>query len=199
MNILSNWLFRWICLVFIFCSVSFVFSAESLNPHKLPNISRKIINLYFDHQENLISTQFANYRINGLKGGVFVTLSKNGKTRACWGFMHPQNNNLIQDTIQATLGALNKEYRYAPIKKSEINDLKIQITIINSIQPINTIKGQNALKSGLFVRAGNKSAVILPGEALNAQYQLILAKQKAGIALHEKYQLYSLKAQIFKE
>jgi AMMECR1 domain-containing protein len=200
--------FRLINLFFYICVFVFVFisptesqtnKSESLNPHKLPNISRRIINLYFDKKQNLIQSEFANYKITNLKGGVFVTLSKNGKTRACWGFMHPQNKNLIQDTIQATLGALTKEYRYEPIKKSEIADLKVQVTIINSIRPIQSLTGQNALKSGLFLRAGNKSAVVLPGEALDAKYQLIMCQQKAGLKSGEKYQLYTLKAQIFKE
>lgn len=196
---LINLIFYIFVFVFVSPTESQTNKSESLNPHKLPNISRRIINLYFDKKQNLIQSEFANYKITNLKGGVFVTLSKSGKTRACWGFIQPQNKNLIQDTIQATLGAVTKEYRYEPIKKSEIADLKVQVTIINSIRPIQSLTGQNALKSGLFLRAGNKSAVVLPGEALDAKYQLIMCQQKAGLKSGEKYQLYTLKAQIFKE
>lgn len=129
--------------------------------------------------------------------GVFVTLSRQGKPRACWGSVFPQHRNIGEATIQATLGALSQEYRYPPIRKGEVKWLKPQVTVIRRLEPVRSVAGINPLKDGLMVRAGSKSGVILPGEAKDATYQLVLAKLKAGIKPNQSYQLYRIKADVY--
>jgi hypothetical protein len=51
---------------------------------------------------------------------------------------------------------------------------------------------------GLMVRAGGKAAVILPGEASDAYYQMVLCKLKAGIRPKQPCQMYRIKADVFK-
>ncbi|MBY0405881.1 MAG: AMMECR1 domain-containing protein, partial [Cyanobacteria bacterium] len=125
--------------------------------------------------------------------GVFVTLSKNGKPRACWGSLFPEQRDVVQSTIITTIGALTKEYRYAPIKQSEIKDLKPQVTLIRGIEPIQTISSINPLRDGLMVRSGAKSGIILPGEVKDAFYQMVQCKLKAGISPGEPFQMYRIK------
>jgi len=129
--------------------------------------------------------------------GVFVTLSTNGKPRACWGSVYPSHNNLTESIVYTTIGALTKDYRYKPISAHEWKNLKPQVTIIERIEPIESIQSQNPLRDGLMLRAGNKSGVILPGEASDATYQLVRCKLKAGLSAHENYQLYRFKADIY--
>lgn len=129
--------------------------------------------------------------------GVFVTISKNSKTRACWGTVYAQQADIVRETVFSTLGALSKEYRFRPIRKSELPDLKIQVSIIRDITAINGFASVNPLKDGLMVRSGGRSAVILPGEATDAYYEFVLARLKAGIKPGEPCQIYKLRTEIY--
>lgn len=167
----------------------------------LPEIVRQTLALHFDHEPNVSLEDFAKrfslperYR---QQKGLFVTLSKNGKTRACWGSIDPQFPDLVRSTIYTTRAALTKEYRYPPIKSYEWKLLKPQVTVVHSLQPIHNVSDQNAFRDGLMVRSGGKGAVILPGEAADAHYQLVQCKLKAGIPIDRPCQLYRITADVF--
>jgi AMMECR1 domain-containing protein len=129
--------------------------------------------------------------------GVFVTLSQKGHPRACWGNVFPEHHNLVESTAYATIGALTKDYRYKPINSAEYPKLKAQVTVVTAIEPISSINGQNPRRDGLMVRAGGKSGVILPGETVDATYQLVQGKLKAGIQPNQTCQLYRIKTEIY--
>jgi AMMECR1 domain-containing protein len=99
--------------------------------------------------------------------------------------------------VYATLGALTKEYRYKPIGRTEWQTLKPQVTVVRALEPISGIRDQNPIQDGLMVRAGNRSGVILPGEARDAFYQLVQCKLKAGVRPGESYQLYRIVADVY--
>lgn len=130
--------------------------------------------------------------------GLFVTLSRHGQTRACWGSISPTNRDLVRATVTTTEAALTKEYRYPHIRASEWQSLKVQVTIVRSVEPIASISQQNALTYGLLVRYGGRGAVLLPGEVVDAHYQLIKCKLKAGIPLNQPCQLYRIRADVLK-
>jgi len=131
------------------------------------------------------------------RNGVFVTLSKNGKTRACWGSVYPREANLVRETALAALGALNKEYRFKPLARNEIKELRIQVTEVQGLEAVKSTRAINPYADGIFVRAGGKGGVILPGEAVDAYYELVLAKLKAGIKPDEACQIYRIRAKIY--
>ncbi|MDX1918481.1 MAG: AMMECR1 domain-containing protein [Candidatus Caenarcaniphilales bacterium] len=137
--------------------------------------------------------------VNLPDGGLFITISKGGKTRACWGNVERRYSTASQALLYTSLNAVTKEYRFQPIQESEIPQLKIQITVIQDQQPIMRLQGQNPLRDGLMVRLGSRSAVILPGEALSAHHQWVLAKLKAGIPTGQPHQLYRLRTKIYRE
>lgn len=129
-------------------------------------------------------------------GAVFVTLSSDGKTRACWGEVYPQHKNLLEETVYATLGALTKEYRFRPVKPNEWQKLKIQVSVIKGVEPVSSSRQVNPLRDGMLVRSGARAGVILPGEAVDSYYQMILCKLKAGIASGAPCQIYRLRTEI---
>lgn len=129
--------------------------------------------------------------------GVFVTLSREGKTRACWGSVSAQHPDLVQATIYATEGALNKEYRYASINKHELAFLKPQVTVVRALEPVESFRQINPVLCGLMVRSGGKAAVLLPGEAVDPYYQMIQCKLKAGIDPKSSCQMYRMKCNVF--
>lgn len=130
-------------------------------------------------------------------GAVFVTLSKAGKTRACWGSIQPRESNLAKETVLSTLGALNKEYRFKRISAAELKTLKVQVTVVKGVSAVTDIKSVNPLTEGVMVRSGGRGGVILPGEAVDAYYEMVLAKLKAGIKPNEPCQIYKIKAEIY--
>lgn len=185
-------------------SAPFACAAEnSAKQLTLPEIVRSVEAIHFgDKQlkEESIAEFAKNLPVSSRfrkPAGVFVTLSKNGKSRACWGNVFPQQGSIAQATVYATIGALTREYRYRPIESWEWKQLKPQITVVQSVDPITSIRFQNPLTDGLLVRSGGKAGVLLPGEALDAHYQLVQCKLKAGIQPGEPCQLYRLRTEIY--
>lgn len=171
---------------------------------KLTDVVRKTLAFHFDDSPNKGTLkQFAESLDCGVPAiykkpaGVFVTLSRKGKTRACWGSVSPQYRDLILATIYATEGALNKEYRFASIDKHELSCLKPQVTVVRALEPVGSFRELNPVLHGLMVRSGGKAAVLLPGEAVDPYYQMIQCKLKAGINPKSSCQLYRMKCNVF--
>jgi AMMECR1 domain-containing protein len=178
--------------------------AEKKDVASLPDLVEDTLAFHFGDSKtpvHSLAELAKSYRVpENLKkpAGVFVTLSRNGKTRACWGSVTPDYPDLVSATIYTTENALNKEYRFPKIKRGEYELLKPQVTVVRDIRPLTSIRGQNPMLFGLMVRAGGKAAVILPGEASDAYYQMVLCKLKAGIRPKQPCQMYRIKADVFK-
>lgn len=169
----------------------------------LPEISKEALRYHFNQSSDSpsykdLASRFKvtdNYKI---RAGLFVTLTKGGKTRACWGQVTPVHGNLVEATIYTTEDALTKDYRHEPITADEVEDLKPQVTVVRKVVPIDSIAHQQPLKFGLMVRSGGRGALLLPGEASDAYYQLVQCKLKAGIPVKEKCQLYRLETDVYR-
>lgn len=204
---------RLVALIAAFCSVIFFaspfcmaasefYSSARVKTLKLNEIAMKTVENHFspDQKRKALTKlveEFSKDKNAGQPKGLFVTLSKDGKTRACWGSITPEHNNLIASTVYTTEAALDKEYRFARIKRSEVPDLKAQVTIIKSVEPIDSIREINPIRHGLFVRQGGKAAVLLPRECVDAHYQLVQCKLKAGIPVNSRCQMYRINADVF--
>ena len=170
---------------------------------KLTAVARRTLEYYFqtDRLKNgsvaSLLKELSIDKSGNNKCGVFVTLSNAGKSRACWGSLTPQHGDLVASTVYATIGALTREYRFRPVKAYEVNKLKVQVTVVRSLEPIHRISQQNPLVDGLLVRSGGKSGILLPGEASDAYYQLVQCKLKAGIRPGEPCQLYRIRADVY--
>ena len=167
---------------------------------KLPQIAKLTLERKFNGDAESID-QFAKHfpvlAPYKKRAGLFVTFSRGGKTRACWGSIHPRFADLVKATVYTTQEALTNEYRYPKIKEEEVASLRAQVTVIKKLIPISTIQGQDPIKFGLMVRSGNRTAVILPGEATDAYYQLVQCKLKAAIPMKQKCQLYRIDADVY--
>lgn len=168
----------------------------------LTDVARRTLQYYFDTDRlktgslTKLAQEFPADRSGMRPTGVFVTLSKNGKSRACWGSLTP-DKDLIKSTIYATIGALTREYRFTPVRSDEWKGLKVQVTLVRSLEPLSRISQQNPMLDGLLVRSGGKSGILLPGEASDAHYQLVQCKLKAGIRPGEPCQLYRIRADVY--
>lgn len=169
-----------------------------------PNMGGLKVNSLEDLTKQMSALAPSKTSDNARVKGVFVTLSKKGKTRACWGNLQGSSQNLVRDTVYTTMDALKKDYRHPQIKSSEVNFLKPQVTVVRKMEAINSVAELNPLKDGLMLRQGGRSGVVLPGEAYDSHHQLVMCKMKAGVSSKgnrnnsSNYQLYRLEADVFK-
>jgi AMMECR1 domain-containing protein len=131
--------------------------------------------------------------------GLFVTLSLEGQTRGCWGTIQATAPNLALATIRAVIGAATRDWRYPPLKASELSQIAIQVAIVHDIHPIDSVTQLDPTRSGLLIRSGNQGAVLLPGEALTPQWQLSTARQLAGIPPQAPVHLFRVEAELIHE
>jgi AMMECR1 domain-containing protein len=204
---------RLVCLLAAFGSILFVASPHSMaaaapdadarvRALKLNELAMQTVENHFlsDGKRKSLSeltSEMKKGKVAVAPRGLFVTLSKAGKTRACWGSISSEHDDLITATVYTTEAALNKEYRFAPIKRSEVKDLKAQVTVIKAVTPVDSIRAINPLRHGLFVRQGGRAAVLLPGECVDAHYQLVQCKLKAGIPVNSRCQMYRITADVY--
>jgi MEMO1 family protein len=188
-------------LSFLLLILLLVTPSAKAETFSLVTLARKTIQAYFEGSFNnstikaLLSEKVPKQYSKA--AGVFVTLSSAGQTRACWGSLYPTHSSIAESTVYTTIDAIKKDYRYKPISSGEWKNLKPQVTVIEELEPIVSIRSQNALRDGLVLKAGYKSAVLLPGEVSDAYYQLVKCKLKAGVHKGEPYQLYRIKAAIY--
>jgi len=169
------------------------------NKELLPTIARATLKRHFglehgDMTLNEFAKSFVVAPAFRKRAGVFVTFSKNGKTRACWGALEPRFDDLVQATVFTTEQALTDEYRFKKITAEEISSLDPQITVVTKVEPLHGLSEQNPRLYGMLVRSGGKSGIILAGETTDPYYQLVQCKLKAGITRNEPCQMYRIQA-----
>lgn len=123
-------------------------------------------------------------------GGAFVTLSKNGYTRGCWGTVHPTQRNLATEISVNAVKALSYDYRQRPIGEREAATLVAHVSVVGPLSPLGSIQALQPRRFGLLVAAPGKGGVLLPGEALTASWALATCRRKAGLGVRERASMY---------
>ena len=150
------------------------------------------------------------YKISGnLKEvtGVFVTLKKKGHLRGCIGS--------IVGTIPLYLGVRDnaiksavKDYRFRAVKKEELKEIGIEISVMTPLQRINDYKKIRLGRDGVIIKKGVHQAVFLPQVATETGWSLdqFLGRlcQKAGLSARshsgsDDMEFYIFQAQVFRE
>ena len=126
------------------------------------------------------------------KAGVFVSLKKNGNLRGCIGTFMPTQENIAQEIIKNAISAAINDPRFSPITASELGDLTISVDVLSPPEEISDISELDPKKYGVIVSSGYKKGLLLPDlEGVDTvEYQIDIAKRKAGIYPNEKVKLY---------
>ncbi|MNR81903.1 hypothetical protein D3C72_126520 [compost metagenome] len=114
-------------------------------------------------------------------GGAFVTIAIDGKTRGCWGTVHPQRPTLAQEIAAAAVKALRVDTRHRPISRQEWPELEFYVSLVGPLEPVSSPASIRPKYDGLFVTSGNRGGVLLPGEAKTARWQVAECRRKAGL------------------
>ena len=118
------------------------------------------------------------------KYGVFVSLHKGSTLRGCIGTYLPQYENLAEEIIQNAIAAATHDNRFSPISSDEINDLKVEVSLLFRPEKINSLKDLDEKKYGVIVKCPDgRCGLLLPDlEGVeNVEQQISIACQKAGI------------------
>lgn len=93
--------------------------------------------------------------------GVFVTLTKDGKLRGCIGVVHGVKPTYVA-VREAALAAAFEDPRFPPLSAEEVDDVRIEISVISPLRPIDSIKKIKVPRHGLLFRLCERTAVLLP-------------------------------------
>lgn len=130
---------------------------------ELLQLAYSTVNLYV--QENKIP-EYIPQSDNLLQNcGAFVTLKKNGQLRGCIGFIEPFLP-LHQAVMQASVYAACRDSRFLPVTPDELDDLKVEISVLSPLTKIDNPNRITVGRHGLVIDKDSKRGLLLPQVAV---------------------------------
>jgi AmmeMemoRadiSam system protein A len=125
-----------------------------------------------------------DYEFPEIKRGAFVTLHKHGELRGCIGTFRSDKN--IKEVVQdMAIAAAFEDPRFPPLKKEELDEVDIEISILSPLKRIKSIDEIEVGKHGLYITRGFRSGVLLPQVATEYNWDretfLVHTCLKAGL------------------
>lgn len=115
---------------------------------------------------------------------VFVTMTKNDELRACMGHAFA-SSSLIDEIMESAKIASTMDWRFGPIKKTELSQISYEITILSRMKRITDFNEIQVGRDGLYIHLGNASGLLLPQVAEERNWDRITFLkhicQKAGL------------------
>lgn len=122
--------------------------------------------------------------------GVFVTISRRGVTRGCWGTVTPRGLDAAHEVAANAVKALSLDYRQRPIQPSELPELVAHVSLIGDLLPVSGPEEIQPRRFGLLVSGAGKGGVLLPGEAATARWAIETCRRKAGLRPKARASMY---------
>ncbi|MBC7262776.1 MAG: AmmeMemoRadiSam system protein B [Chloroflexi bacterium] len=137
--------------------------------------------------------------------GVFVTLTRDGQLRGCIGRVIPHEP--LYHTIQeCTVLAATEDQRFPPVSVAELGDIRIEISVLSPLHPLNNIGEIQIGRDGLAILHGEHFGLLLPQvpvqEGWDRDEYLRALCRKAGLpedAWAKGATLYRFTAEVFGE
>ncbi len=116
--------------------------------------------------------------------GVFVTIKKHGDLRGCIGYIHGVVP-LYQAVIDNAISAATRDPRFDPMTASEIDEVKLEISVMTPLTKISRIEEIKVGVHGLYIEYGKRRGILLPQVATengwNRDQFLDAVCRKAGL------------------
>jgi len=159
--------------------------------HPVVELARETIESYV-RERKVITAPRALAPEMEQKAGVFVSLHKGDALRGCIGTIQPHQPNVALEVIQNAISAATQDPRFPPVRSSELADLDISVDILQPAEPIESMDQLDPKRYGVIVQSGSRRGLLLPDlEGVDTvEYQVEIARRKAGIGPHEPVQLY---------
>jgi len=176
-----------------------------LDKKHLLEIARRTLERYLD-DETLVAFNPDKLSPNlNQEGGAFVTLTKSGALRGCIGRF--AGSDPLYITVQKmAIAAATQDSRFKPVTREELDELEIEISVLSSLQPIQSKDEIVMGKHGIYMRKGFSTGTFLPqvGKKYGWTVDEFLgrcARDKAGIGYYEwkDAELFVFEATVFSE
>lgn len=122
--------------------------------------ARKSINSVFT-QEKISEPDYEKHPIFKSQAGAFVTLTQQRVLRGCIGYI-VSDQPLFQTVCEAAVQASQYDPRFQPVRKSEIKNLSIEISILSEPFPLNSYDEIEIGKHGLILEEEGRRGLLLP-------------------------------------
>ncbi len=175
----------------------------------LLELARETLESYITNQKVPKVTTPANLKALTDKRGAFVTLRKRGELRGCIGQIIPTEEPLWLVVQNMVISAATKDRRFNPVNQSELNNIKIEISVLSPPEEVNKPESEIILgKHGVIIQKNIHSGVFLPQVATETNWDLEtflnqLCTQKAGLPQNcwqdKQTNMYKFSAQVFSE
>lgn len=137
--------------------------------------------------------------------GAFVTLTENGRLRGCIGSF--QASEPLYKTVQSmAVESSTRDSRFDPVSASDVERLKIEISVLSPMKRIRSISEIKLGKHGIYIRKGINSGTFLPQVATDTGWNLEdflghCARDKAGIGWNgwKDAEIFTYEALVFGE
>lgn len=141
---------------------------------------------------------YEKYPLLKEKHGAFVTLTINNQLRGCIGYLTGREP-LFDTVCSAAIHAAVNDPRFSPLKKSELDLIRIEISILSEFVPIKSYDEIIIGKHGLYLDEGG-GGLLLPQVAtehkMNREQFLFALCNKAGF-YSEYWKERMLKIKVF--
>ena len=172
----------------------------------LLNSARESIEYYLEKHKTFAPEKPENPKLLEDRA-VFVTLTKNGKLRGCIGHMHARTP-LYKAVVEMAVSAAFQDYRFPKVKKAELKDITIEISVLSPMQRIYDHEKIRMGIDGVWIKKGFKKGVYLPQVATDTGWDRktfleSLCTHKAGLPkdayLNPKTEIYIYQVEKFSE
>ncbi len=154
-------------------------------------IARRSISHYLKTGKRMAQPEELSRELREHGAGVFVSLKKRGQLRGCIGTFLPAQANIALEIIENAVSAATRDPRFPAVNLSEVDQLVISVDVLSPPEKIQDISQLDPKRYGVIVSCGFKKGLLLPNlEGVDTvEYQIDIARQKAGISPGEKYHI----------
>lgn len=139
--------------------------------------------------------------------GVFVTIYKNEEKgrclRGCVGTFSPCERNIAEEIIRNAICASQKDNRFRPVTKDELEDLNYEVSLLEPPEEICSAEDLDTAKYGVIIKtADGRCGLLLPDiEGVDSPlYQIEIAARKGCIDFRrEEFSLWRFTVTKYKE
>lgn len=128
---------------------------------------------------------------------VFITLEVDGVIRGCRGSLTVRTASLAAEIAEAARSATRNDPRYKPLVAKELDRLKITVTLVERLEPIEW-PDYLSPEHGLVFRSGSKVGVVLPWEGKDPEVRRTWAYRKAGVPVGSPGSFWRMSGQRFR-
>lgn len=121
------------------------------------------------------------------RAGAFVSLKEDGRLRGCIGTIQAVRGSLAEEIMHNAVSACSEDPRFSPVEAREVERLTISVDVLGETEKVSSPDELDVARYGVIVTRGARRGLLLPNlEGVDTvEQQIEIAKQKAGIKVHE--------------